>query len=100
MLGLLTLNLEMVLKFSKKSIGDREVGVRAGRLDGHSPMQRAKLAEVRRYRSQCFHRPEKSKSLYIFSHFYLYIFFETRSHHIGQADLKLQSCPCLLSAGL
>lgn len=26
MLGLLTLNLEMVLKFSKKSIGDREVG--------------------------------------------------------------------------
>lgn len=74
MLGLLTLNLEMVLKFSKKSIGDREVGVRAGRLDGHSPMQRAKLAEVQRYRSQCFHRPEKSPNPFISSVIFIYIF--------------------------
>lgn len=38
---------QMVLKFSKKGIrGQREVGVRAGRLDEHSPVQRAKLAEV------------------------------------------------------
>lgn len=65
----------MVLKFSKKGIrGQREVGVRAGRLDEHSPMQRAKLAEVWRYRGQCFHRPKKSPNLFISLVISIYIF--------------------------
>lgn len=77
---------QMILKLAKKGIrGQRKVGAQAGSLDGHFPVQRAKLAEVWRSRGRCFHRPEKSPALSVPLVIFIYIF----SLRQGQTDLKL-----------